>query len=274
MEGGQYKIGAIIQARLGSKRLPNKVIMPIGNTGRTIISQIIYRLNKLKIIDKVVIATSISEINDRLVNYAKELNVDCFRGDEENVLSRFSNIVEKNEFDYVLRFTADNPIIDSIRLEKFIEEVITKKLDYCYSQNLPLGCNFEMIKASLLVEANDRAIIPYDKEHVTPYVKRETNNKSFFKFPKNDLFDRLRLTIDYPSDYSFIYLISGLLNGKELNIDNIESLIRENHWLLKINESNFQKKQYTNISEEILEILPVLKEREMWRIEKKLIDEI
>ncbi len=274
MEVGQYKIGAIIQARLGSKRLPNKVLMPIGNGNRTILSQIINQLNKVIKINKVVVATSVSKINDKLETYIKEFNIDCYRGDEENVLSRFSDVIKQNDFDYVLRFTADNPVIDTIYLEEFIENVLTKKLDYSYSKSLPLGCNFEMINAKLLVESDEKATEVYDKEHVTPYVKRMTENKSIFEFPMRSLFRELRLTVDYPTDYSFLYLVSSMLKDKELNLDNILALIKDNNWLLKINESNFQKKEYKDIAEELSDLLPILQVREMKRIEKKLIDEI
>lgn len=274
MVDGQFKIGAIIQARLGSIRLPNKVFMPIGEAGRTIISQVIFQLKRLEIIDKVVVATSVSKINDSLEKYVKELNIDCYRGDEDDVLSRFSNVIESNNFDYVLRFTSDNPVVDLHYLEKFIKNGITKQLDYSCSKNLPLGCNFEMIRSSLLLEANIKSINIYDKEHVTPFIKRSAIKKEFFDFEKKDIYNKLRLTIDYPTDYSFIYLVSHMLKGKELNIENIETLIKNNSWLLSINETNFQKKEYKNIKEEILDILPTIRAREMKRIEKKLINEI
>ncbi|CAL2060675.1 cytidylyltransferase domain-containing protein [Tenacibaculum sp. 190524A05c] len=273
MEAGQFKIGAIIQARLGSTRLPNKVLLPIGANNRTILSQIFNQLTSSELIDKVVLATSKRTINDTLEQYCNEYNIHCYRGDEHNVLSRFADVVTQNNFDYVLRFTADNPVLDTHYLKTFIKHVISSKLDYSYSQNLPLGCNFEMIKAELIIEANNNSVSNYDKEHVTPYIKRNAVKKDFFQFKKDNFLEDIRLTIDYPTDYAFIFLITEMLKGKELNLRNIKTLIQSNEWLKKINEINYQKKEYKTLKDEINDIMPIVREREMKRIEKLLNDE-
>lgn len=273
MEVGQYKIGAIIQARLGSTRLPNKVLLSLNTGGETILSKIFFQLKKVESIDKIVLATSINRINDKLEGYSNKFDVACYRGDEENVLSRFSAIVNENEFDYVLRFTADNPVLDVKLLKEFINYVVEKKIDYCSSKNLPIGCNFEIIKSDLIIEANQRSISSYDKEHVTPYIKRQQINKYSYEFEENNLFRDLRLTVDYPSDYSFIYLIYNMLGDKDFNLENIKSLIEINKWLLQINKTNFQKREFDNINAEITDLMPIIREREMRRIEKKLADE-
>ncbi|UAB76415.1 cytidylyltransferase domain-containing protein [Mesoflavibacter sp. SCSIO 43206] len=272
MEVGHYKIGAIIQARLGSKRLPNKVLMPLGGNDNTIISQIISQLKKVEQIEKIIVASSLKKANDLLETYVLSLNTECFRGSEDDVLSRFSHILKNNSFDYVLRFTSDNPVVDIKYLKEFINNVLTKELDYSYSQNLPLGCNFEMIKANLITDAHQKTTKSYDKEHVTPYVKRTAKKQELYNFKIDTLFSKLRLTIDYPSDYSFVFLISCLLKDQELNINNIYKLVSQNLWLLNINNDNYQKKEYLNLEEEIADLLPIVKEREFKRIEKLLLN--
>ena len=264
MEVGRYSIGAIIQARLGSTRLPNKILLPIGKKRGTILSQIFHRLKETKSVSKIILATSENRVNDTLEEYSKEQGIECYRGDEDNVLSRFSDVVKGNNFDYVLRFTAVK------LLENFIEYVVVQNLDYCYSTNLPLGCNFEIIKSSLIVEANEKSTSAYDKEHVTPYIKRNSKNKKLYKFEEDSILNDLRLTVDYPSDYSFIYLLSSMLGDKTLDLNNIKKIVNSNYWLKEINKKNFQKKEYENLEEEIKDLMPVIKEREMKRVEKML----
>lgn len=273
MAVGQFKIGVIIQARLGSTRLPNKVMLPLPlGSERTIISEIIERVKDVSEISNVIVATSISKVNDSLESYIDSLKVECFRGSENDVLSRFYEIVIKHNFEYVIRLTGDNPIVDNILLKEFISNFISNDLDYLCSNNLPLGCNFEMMKASEIIKAYENTEDLFDKEHVTPYIKRNAKNTEDFLFNNIGVINNLRLTIDYASDYAFINLIYTMLKDKSKSVKNIINLIERNLWLLDINNTNFQKKEFKNIDEEIENILPLIKERELNRIKKILIN--
>lgn len=273
MAGGQFKIGAIIQARLGSSRLPNKVMLPLPvGSKRTIISEIIESVKDVSEISNVIVATSISKVNDDLENYINNLNVECFRGSENDVLSRFYEIVIKHKFEYVIRFTGDNPIVDNKLLKKFINNFISHDLDYSCSNNLPLGCNFEMMKASEIIRAYETTEDLFDKEHVTPYIKSNAIKTEDFLFKNIAAINNLRLTIDYASDYAFINLVYTMLKGKSKSVKNIINLIEKNNWLLEINKVNFQKKEFKNMSEEIENILPVIKQRKLKRLQKILIN--
>lgn len=267
MEVGQFKIGAIIQARLGSTRLPNKVLMPLPlGSNQTILSQIIKKIKEVDVICDVIVATSKLPINDKLEEYVRNLNIDCFRGEEEDVLSRFYHISQERNFDYVIRFTGDNPIVDTEYLKQFINNFFKKKLEYSYSANLPLGCNFEMMKSSEINKAYKNAENSYDKEHVTPFIKKNVNIKECYTFEKIEPYKNLRLTIDYPSDYALMTMIYSLLKNKQKSVKNIFKLIDNNNWIVNINKDNFQKKKYLNIDEEINSIIPTLKERELKRL--------
>ena len=273
MAVGQFKIGAIIQARLGSARLPNKVMLPLPvGSEKTIISEVIERVKDVSEISNVIVATSISKVNDDLESYIDTLKVECYRGSENDVLSRFYDIIIKHNFEYVIRLTGDNPIVDNILLKEFISNFISNDLDYSCSNNLPLGCNFEMMKASEIIKAHENCENLFDKEHVTPFVKRNANKKADFTFNNVKLISNLRLTIDYASDYAFINLIYAMLNDKSKSVKNIINLIEDNLWLLDINNINFQKKEFKNIDEEIKNILPLIKERELNRLQKLLIN--
>lgn len=271
MAVGQFKIGVIIQARLGSTRLPNKVMLPLPmGSERTIISEIIERVKDVSEISNVIVATSISKVNDDLESYIDSLKVECYRGSENDVLSRFYEIVIKHNFEYVIRLTGDNPIVDNILLKEFISNFISNDLDYSYSNNLPLGCNFEMMKASEIIKAYKNTEDLFDKEHVTPYIKRFAKKTENFLFNNIVVINNLRLTIDYASDYAFINLIYTMLKNKSKSVKNITNLIEDNFWLLDINKSNFQKKEFKNINQEIENILPLIKERGLNRLQKLL----
>ena len=273
MAVGQFKIGAIIQARLGSTRLPNKVMLPLPvGSERTIISEIIERVKDVPEISNVIVATSISKVNDGLESYIDSLKVECHRGSENDVLSRFYDIVIKHKFKYIVRLTADNPIVDNILLKEFISNFISNDLDYSCSNNLPLGCNFEMMKSSEIIKAHENTEDLFDKEHVTPFIKRNAKITEDYIFNNIKINNNLRLTVDYASDYAFINLIYNMLKGKSKSVKNIINLVEKNSWLLDINKSNFQKKEFKNISEEIKNILPLIKQRGLKRLQKLLIN--
>lgn len=170
----------------------------------------------------------------------------------------------------MIRFTADNPIIDVNFLQEFLSNFKTKDLDYSYSNNLPLGCNFEIMKSEQLVLAQEFANTVFDKEHVTPYIKRTASKIEYYKFKNYQPLENLRLTIDYPTDYAFIQLLFVMLKNKDKTLENIDYLVSKTAWLLDINKNNFQKKEYNNLEEEITALLPFLQEREFNRIEKIL----
>lgn len=273
MAVGQFKIGAVVQARLGSTRLPNKVLLPLPvGSDKTIISEVIERVKDVSEISNVIVATSVSQINDDLENYINSLNVLCYRGSENDVLSRFYKIVTKHKLKYIIRFTGDNPIVDNILLKEFINNFISNDLDYSCSINLPLGCNFEMMKSSEIIKAQKNTKDLFDREHVTPYIKRNAKKIEYYNFNNVKKIINLRLTVDYPSDYAFISLIYTVLKEKSKSLKNIINYINKNIWLLEINKNNFQKKDFKNIDDEIENILPLLKEREFKRLHDLLIN--
>ena len=271
MAVGQFKIGVIIQARLGSTRLPNKVMLPLpsGSSG-TVISEIVERLKNISEISDVIVATSKSKVNNDLENYINDLRVKCYRGSEKDVLSRFYNIIIKYKFQYVIRLTADNPIVDNILLKQFIINFISNDLDYSCSNNLPLGCNFEMMKSSEIVEAHKNTQDPSDREHVTSFIKRNANKRSIYAFNNIKVIPNLRLTIDYASDYAFINLIYTMLKSKSKSVKNIINLVEKNKWSLAINKNNYQNTEFKNINQEVENIFPIIIERKLNRLQKLL----
>ncbi len=206
MEVGQLsniRIAFIIQARMQSTRLPGKILMPMPiGTQFTLLGQIINSLKLSKANASIFIATSLNNENDILENVAKVNEVTCYRGSENDVLSRFISILEINTFDVVVRLTADNPIIDIEILDKTIEFHCISNKDYTNTVGLPLGMNFEVIKADALLSLKNKILSQEDREHVTLYLKNSKEYSCQTSFiDLNEDCKNARVTIDYPSDY-------------------------------------------------------------------------
>ena len=122
------KIAAIVQARMGSSRFPGKVMKLIQDT--PMIEILIKRLSKSKLINQIIVATSINDENTPLVNHLESLNIECEIGSEEDVLSRYYNAAKKNQVDVVVRITGDCPLVDADLVDRCIREFVDKDVSY------------------------------------------------------------------------------------------------------------------------------------------------
>lgn len=265
MEVGQpsnMKIGAIIQARMKSTRLPGKILLPLPfGSEETLLSWPIKSLRNSKRITDIILATSENSENQLLKKFAKKNYIHFFQGSEENVLKRFTDVIKIHNLDVVVRITADNPIIDVHLIDSIIDLHIQQNFDYTYSSNLPIGMNIEVIKASALLNIfNSAQLTKADEEHVTLYFKRtqeyKIHNTSFeFGNLKN-----LRLTVDYPADYSLLNIVTQIsLNTNLLGIELVKHINETYAWVFDINEHLYQKKQYSSLEEELIDSLKMLK---------------
>jgi spore coat polysaccharide biosynthesis protein SpsF len=267
MEAGlQGKIGFIIQARMKSTRLPGKVLFPLPfDKGKPVIKWIIDELKGSAFHGEVTVATSVNPENDVLVEYCEQNSVKFYRGDEENVLSRFINIARHNSYRAIVRLTSDNPLIDIALLDEAISYHLNNNNDYTKTEDLPLGMNYEIISPQALLSLQDFQLSDYDKEHVTPYIKKGQNfKKDIFKPVVSQELRNIRVTVDYPSDY---LLLSAILSvGMSQNIKGIALLQRillDLPWLLEANDANIQKQQYVTLTEEISAAVTILENLEL-----------
>lgn len=244
-------IGAIIQARMQSSRLPGKILMPLPfPTGKPIIEQIVENLSS-NFIENIFIASSENKENDPLEKFCQTKKIICFRGSEENVLSRFITIIEAYNLDHVIRLTGDNPIVDNQSLSKVLEVHLTNQNDYTNSSGLPLGMNIEVAKASSLLEAStNTALTKDDLEHVTLFLKK---NKKYKKetINFNSGVSNLRMTIDYPADFAMFSVLFTLNSGVPPTLEQLKRLLEENLWIKQINENAIQKQHFNDLSEEV-----------------------
>ena len=199
------KNAIIIQARLTSKRFPEKVLKKIGK--KTIVEIIYQRLLKTKNIDHIIFAIPNNYKNIKLKNFLIKKNIPFFCGSENNVLERYYLLAKKLNAKIIVRVTADCPMIDKITLEKMLKHFIKhKKIDYLGNtiiakKKFPDGTDVEIFNFVKLKLAYQKAKSKYDKEHVTPYIIR--NSKCLAYNAKND-FKNKRWTIDYLKDLKYV----------------------------------------------------------------------
>ncbi len=195
------KVVAIVQARMGSVRLPNKVMKTIGVT--PMIEILLKRLNNSKLLDQIILATSTDIINKPLVDHVESLGFICEQGNESDVLQRYVQTAEKSKADVIVRITGDCPLVDPVLVDECIHKFKETKVDY-FSNTIPPsfpdGLDIEVFKFSVLKKAAKNATKIYDREHVTSYFQA-SDMFSKANYSNNKDLSRLRWTVDEPEDF-------------------------------------------------------------------------
>ncbi len=208
------KIVAITQARSGSTRLPNKVLKKIND--QTLLDIHLNRIKQSKLITELVVATTVNEADQAIVKIANAHGLKSYQGSEQNVLDRFYQCAKPLNPDWVIRLTSDCPLIDAQLIDEVVSKVtITDEIDYgsnVLECTYPDGQDIEVFRFSVLEKAWKEAQLQSEKEHVTPYIHKNSdfNGKSLFKALsiKNDQdFQAIRLTVDTPEDFEVINAI-------------------------------------------------------------------
>ena len=197
------KIIVITQARTGSTRFPNKIMNRI--EGKTLLSIHVNRIKKSKKINSLIVATTNKKDDDIIELEANNLDVHCYRGDENDVLDRFYKAAKPHNPDYVVRLTSDCPLIDSYLMDEIIEATINSNVDYCSNtliESYPDGQDVEVFSFNSLKKAWEESVLLSDREHVTPYMKK--NFKVLNIHSNNMKFNKVRMTVDEPNDFVVI----------------------------------------------------------------------
>ncbi|WP_017470749.1 cytidylyltransferase domain-containing protein [Amphibacillus jilinensis] len=241
------KIGVIIQARMGSARLPGKVMKEVED--KPILDHVITRVKQSKYVDKIIIATTSDEKDNCIEKLSLKCGVSVFRGNEFDVLSRYYYAAEENHIDVVVRVTSDCPLIDPKILDKMIEfylnkdyEIVSNAGSDTSQRTYPRGLDVEIFSYEALKKSHMEAKEAYQREHVTPYIY-ENSDKVFYY--KNDVdFSHHRWTLDTKEDFSLINKIyQRLYQGQhDFYMSDIIELFNNDHSLYKINQHVEQKK--------------------------------
>lgn len=271
MEDGlqNKKIVFIIQARMGSTRLPGKILMPIPlESDKCLLNYILDSLKKSSFKNDIYIATSLNANNDVLDDFCKTNSIKCYRGSEDNVLSRFIAISSLHNFDHIVRLTGDNPFIDENLLDKSISHHIKSGADYTFTLGLPLGMNFEIIRAKALLELNNKDLNPVEREHVTMHFKNSGQYTLNTFNPISEDLSSLRLTVDYASDYLVAATILSIAEKRKVSpgLELIKYCFDKYPWIFEVNTSNIQKTTYKTIEEEIEIATPILEKYDFKKI--------
>ncbi len=225
-------ISAMIQARMGSTRLPGKVLMPI--LDKPMIELMIERVKKSKKQEKIILLTSNSSKDDEIAQYCAQNSILCYRGDENNVLKRYYEAAKKFKVSTIVRLTGDNPLIDFNIIDMALEIFEKNKYDFVSNtvpmpSTFPDGMDVEVFSFENLKKAYNNAKLPSEKEHVTFYFWK-TGLFNCYKFNYKHDYSSYRLTIDYPEDFEVVKMIfENLYNiNKNFDIEDIINFLKKN----------------------------------------------
>ena len=196
----EVKIAAIVQARIGSTRFPSKVAKPLGNI--SVLGMCIERLKQSKMIDQIIVATSDSDIDKKIVEISVQQDVSFYLGEQNDVLGRYYGCALAFGPDVIIRITADCPFIDPILIDEALVFFENKGLDYFCNQNPPQypdGLDFDIFTFEILRKTHFAATSKFDREHVTPFMKNIKNIKCEQILIEND-YSKMRWTVDEPDD--------------------------------------------------------------------------
>jgi len=198
----------IMQARMGSSRLPGKVLKQV--CGRTLLELQYERIQAATMVDRIIIATTTNLLDESIVDLCKQRNIEYFRGSENDVLDRYYQTAQQAEAvpgDAIIRVTADCPLLDPEVLDQVIDLFWSSGVDYASNINPPTfpdGLDVEIFKYEVLERAWQEASLTSEREHVTPYLR---NHPEIFSqanyFSPIDL-SGLRLTVDEPEDLEIV----------------------------------------------------------------------
>lgn len=245
-------IAVIIQARMGSTRLPGKVLIPLAD-GKSVLEHMTNRILAGKSKVKVIIATTENKEDDAIVEEAIKLGIPFFRGDENDVLSRYYWTAKKYNVDIIVRLTSDCPLYDVALLDAMVSEFLkpeNKGLDYLSNtleRTFPRGFDTEIFTFPTLETAYFDAKFSYEKEHVTPYIYEHQNLFKVKSYVNPVDYSEYRLTLDTEDDLQLIKIIfNELYKGDYFGTEKIFKLFEKRPELKAINAHVEQKKYRSN----------------------------
>jgi glutamate-1-semialdehyde 2,1-aminomutase len=195
---------AVVQARMGSTRFPGKVMKSV--SGKPLIELLLRRLSGSQLVRQIIVGTSTDPANDPLVDCVRALGFACEQGSENDVLLRFADICRNHDADVVVRVTGDCPLIDPQVVDGCISGFLRERCDYFSNvepATYPDGLDVEVFSAAALLKAEKEAVSAYDREHVTPYLRKSDQFHRGNLSYERDL-SRLRWTVDEPVDLEVV----------------------------------------------------------------------
>ena len=236
---------AIIQARMGSTRLGGKVLKEV--CGKPLLWHLLYRLKHSKLINKIVVATTISSKDDVIVKKAVEWGYDVFRGSENDLLDRYYQAALKFKADPIVRISADCPLIDPKIVDMIIKEYLSGIYDLAGTDDTyPDGLDTSVYSFSAIEKAWKEAKLPSEREHVGPYITKHPEIFKIKSIPFMQDLSFMRWTVDEEKDYLFVKEIFERLykEGEMFYTEEILALIKKEPKLMEINSNIIRNEGY------------------------------
>ena len=233
-------IGCIIQARMGSTRLPGKVMLNVEND-KTVLHFVIKQLQNCKLVDKIIIATTTLEDDNKIANFSKDSGIDCFRGSSHNVLDRYYQCAKKYSISTIVRIPSDKPLIDPEIVDNVVSVFRNNSYDYITNflsnPTFPSGTEVEIFSMNALKKAWKKAKLPSEKEHVTPYFANHEDEFKITHIENSENLSHLRLAVDKIEDLKLVRKIVSKIKKRPIMMKDIIDLFTKEPELVEINKN-------------------------------------
>jgi spore coat polysaccharide biosynthesis protein SpsF len=242
-------IAAIIQARIGSTRFPNKIFTDLA--GKPVIWHIVNRLTYSRSVDRIIIATTVNPLDDKVEQWAKENSIRVYRGPEDDVLARYYGAAVHFGAETIVRITSDDPFKDPEVMDAVITRFLENRLDFAYNNHpatFPEGLDIEVFSFAALKAAQENSRDAYEREHVTQHFYRNPDQFRQMNLRQAEDLSYLRWTLDTEKDYEMIRTVYDSLY-KENSIflmKDILAFLEKNPGVSSINSDVKRSDMYQN----------------------------
>jgi len=237
---------AVIQARMGSSRLPGKVLMDL--TGEPMLVRVVNRARRAETVDEVVVATPTTPADDAIVELCAARGWSCFRGSEADVLDRYYRAAVEHRADAVVRITSDCPLIDPTVVDLVVRQFLARQPGIDYASNaiprrtFPVGLDTEVMRFEGLERAWREDREPSWREHVTPYIHRNPGRFRLHSVSHDVDYSFMRWTVDTPEDLAFVRAVYDRFEGRDdFPWHEVVALLEREPALLEINREVREK---------------------------------
>jgi spore coat polysaccharide biosynthesis protein SpsF len=227
---GKPRIGAIVQARMSSKRLPGKSLRPL--CGKPLLQYVLEGLAHADRLDETIVATSTDPSDDPIVEFCARIGAVCLRGSLENVAERFSMASESRGFSAFVRISGDSPLLDPRLVARAVDHFVESKADVVtnvFPRTYPPGMSVELLRTGAFEHAFLKFTEPYDREHVTSYFYRNSDQFQLVNFSLDPPRRDVHLAVDTPEHFDYVASIVATMNRPhwEYSLDELLAICDE-----------------------------------------------
>ncbi len=236
---------AIIKVRMGSTRLPGKVLKKLN--GISVLECLCDQLNYSRLLNDKIIATTSNSEDDVIVNFCESKGIKCFRGSVNDVLDRYHKCAKKFSINTIIRITSDCPLMDPQVVDDVIDFYLKNSYDYVnnfYKRTYPYGNDVEIFSLKVLEKVWEKATKPSEREHVTPYIYNNPDEFSIGWIENKENLSEFHWTVDRKEDLIFVQKIFKKISKRPILMKDIIDVIKDDPSLLEINKNTNPNEGY------------------------------